>query len=81
MATIDSNEVVYTDVLPQKTIVDTATATVTYRGYAPVGTSSTGTAWRISRTTVSGSATTVEWAGTATGYISNWGYRTAINYG
>lgn len=81
MATIFGNEVVFTDSLPQKTITDVASGTVTYRGYAPVGTSNTATAWRISRQTVAGSATTIEWAGTSSDFIANWSYRAAINYG
>jgi hypothetical protein len=83
MTTYDANEVVYVHPgeLPMKKITDVATASVTYVGYAPIGTSSTATAWRISRTTVSGSATTLEWAGTAATFTKNWGYRAALNYG
>jgi hypothetical protein len=81
MASIFGQDIVFTDTVPMKTITDVASATVTYRGYAPIGTSTSATAWRISRSTVSGSATTLEWAGTSADFIANWSFRTAINYG
>lgn len=83
MATFDANEIVFTAPhdLPMKTITDVATATVTYRGYSPVGTSVAATAWRISRSTVAASSTTLEWAGTSSDFIANWNSRAAINYG
>lgn len=83
MATFDANEIVAVlpHNYPMKTITEVASATVTYRGYAPIGTSTSATAWRISRESVSGSATTLEWAGTAADFTANWAYRASLNYG
>lgn len=83
MATLDTFDIVYTHPAnyPMKTITDVASGTVTYRGYAPIGTSTSATAWMISRSTISGSATTLEWAGTAATFTKNWSFRAAYNYG
>lgn len=81
MATFDSDEQVYTRTLPMKEIVDVASGTVTYRGFAPIGTSNAASAWRISRSTTSGSATTLEWAGTAAAFVNVWNNRASLQYG
>lgn len=47
-----------------KMLVDIASATVTYTCEAKPGTALSAAAWRIRRTTVSGSITLHEWAGT-----------------
>lgn len=81
MATYDSDMQVYTRSLPMKEITDVASATVTYRGYAPIGTANSASAWRISRSTVSGSATTLEWAGTSASFANSWNNRAGLIYG
>lgn len=49
--------------LALKTLVDVASATVTYTCEAPLGTATSSPAWRVSRATISGNVTLTEWAG------------------
>lgn len=55
---------VFTEGTPLKTLVDEASATTTYVCEAAPGTATSAAAWRIQRIVVSGTITTVSFAGT-----------------
>jgi hypothetical protein len=60
--------------------IDVASATVTYTGYAPVGTLNASAGWAIQRVTVSGDVTTIEWADGNANADNVWDNRAALSY-
>lgn len=79
--TIDkSNDSIATESYEQSTRVDEASATVTYFGFAPVGSSESSSVWKIKRLTVSGSVTKLEYADGDTSYNNNWSNRASLSY-
>lgn len=79
--TIDkSNDSIATESYEQSTRVDEASATVTYFGFAPVGSAEGSSVWKIKRMTVSGSVTKLEYADGDTSYNNNWSNRASLSY-
>lgn len=56
-------------------IVDVASGTVTYRGYAQLGTPTSAPKWKITRTTVTGGVTLTEYADGNMLYDNIWNNR------
>lgn len=61
--------------------VDEASSTVTYVGEAVPGTATSAAAWRIKRVSVSGSITSILYAGSAATFVNVWNNRAALSYG
>lgn len=79
--TIDkSNDSIATESYEQSTRIDEASATVTYFGFAPVGSAEGSSVWKIKRLTVSGSVTKLEYADGDTSYNNNWSNRASLSY-
>jgi len=53
---------------------------VTYKGYAPMGTDPSQAGWRISKTTVTGTVTIVEYAQSTMDFVSVWNDRADYIY-
>lgn len=60
--------------------LDDVSSTVTYVGEAPVGASPTSPIWRISRITLSGTETIIQYAGGSTAWNSIWEDRASLTY-
>lgn len=60
--------------------VDDASATVTYIGKAAVGSANGSAVWQISRMTVSGTVTTIEYADGNISFDNVWDNRAALSY-
>ncbi len=79
--TIDkSNDSIATESVEQSTRVDEASSTVTYFGFAAVGSSESSSVWKIKRLTVSGSITKLEYADGNIDYDNQWSNRAALSY-
>jgi hypothetical protein len=65
---------------PQNMSVDEASSTVTYQGWAPPGTATSATAWRMRRITISGTVTSITWADGNSNYDNIWDNRAALSY-
>lgn len=65
----------------EKTIIDDASATITYVGKAPQGGLTSDAAWQIKRITVSGTTTTIEYADSDDNYDNIWDSRSSLTYG
>lgn len=63
-----------------KTLVDAATATVTYIGDANPGTATSAAEWRIRRLTEVGDDVTVEWADGNDTFDNIWDDRASLSY-
>lgn len=61
-------------------IVDVASGTVTYKGYAPLGTSTADALWQILKITISGAVTTTEYADGNMLFDNIWASRASLNY-
>ena len=75
-----SNDSVATESIEQAFRSDDASSTVSYFGYAPVGSSESSSVWKIKRLTVSGSTSKVEYADGNTNYDNNWSNRASLTY-
>lgn len=64
----------------EKTIIDEASATVTYVGTALVATGTDGALWQITRITESGTTTTIETADGDDNYDNVWDNRASLSY-
>lgn len=60
--------------------IDQVNATTIYRGEAEPGSSESMTVWRIQRITISGSSTTVLWAGGNKNFVNRWTDRASLTY-
>lgn len=60
--------------------LDDVSSTVTYVGEASVGASPTSPIWRISRITLSGTETIIQYAGGSTAWNSIWEDRASLTY-
>lgn len=60
--------------------IDEASATVTYIGKADIGSLNASAVWRISRLTVSGTVTTIEYADGDSAYDNVWDDRASLSY-
>jgi len=65
---------------PMKSIIDEASASVTYVGEAAVGTSPSASLWRIKRLTQNSSVLTIEWADGDGNLNNNWDNRASLSY-
>jgi hypothetical protein len=63
------------------TRVDEASASITYVGKAAAGTANSSAAWQISRMSVSGSVTSIEYADSNTNFDNVWDNRASLSYG
>ena len=63
-----------------KTLVDEASSTVTYVGYALPGTVTSAVDWRVKRLTESGNDLNVEWADGDDLFDNVWDNRAALSY-
>lgn len=61
-------------------IIDEASSTVTYYGYAPMGTDESEAGWMIMRKTKTGNVTKCEYAGGRMDYEFKWSDRTNYSY-
>jgi len=61
-------------------IVDVASGTVTYRGYAQLGTKTSAAKWKITRTTITGTVTLTEYADGDMKYDNIWNDRAGLTY-
>ena len=61
-------------------IIDKATSTVTYFGWAAIGTATSDDDWRIKRMSVAGDVTTFDWADGNSDYDNVWDNRAALSY-
>lgn len=64
-----------------KTIIDEASATITYIGEADLGSATSAAVWRIKRISVAGSITTIEFADSNANFDNIWDNRAALSYG
>lgn len=79
--TIDkSNDSIATESFEQSTRVDEASSTVTYFGFATVGSSESSAVWKIKRLSVSGSITKLEYCDGNTSYDNSWSNRASLSY-
>ena len=69
----------FTRSVDEKTVVDVASATVTYVGKALPGVATSAAEWQISKITVAGTITSIEYPGTVE-YIYIWNDRASYNY-
>lgn len=60
--------------------IDQVDANTIYRGEAAPGSSESMTVWRIQRITISGSSTTVLWAGGNNSFTNRWTDRLSLSY-
>lgn len=63
-----------------KPIIDKVSETVTYEGYAPLGTNEEAEGWMITRTTIDGTVTKTEYAQGTMEYLSAWADRADYDY-
>ncbi len=75
-----SNDSIATESYEQSTRIDEASSTVTYFGFAPVGSSESSSVWKIKRLSVSGSITKLEYADGNINYDNNWSNRASLTY-
>ena len=67
--------------VPQKVLVDEVSSTVTYVGFAGMGTATSSSLWRIMRVSVSGTVTSIEFADSNDLYDNKWDDRLTLTYG
>jgi len=60
--------------------IDEASSTVTYIGYAAVGSKTSDAVWKIKRITKSGTETIIEYADGNSNYDNVWDNRTSLDY-
>lgn len=79
--TIDkSNDSIATESFEQSTRIDEASASVSYFGFAVVGSSESSSVWKIKRLSVSGSITKLEYADGNISYDNQWSNRASLTY-
>lgn len=61
--------------------IDEASATVTYVGYAAIGSSNASAVWQIFKLSVSGAVTSVTWADSNANFDNVWDDRASLTYG
>lgn len=61
-------------------IVDVASASVTYKGYAKLGTGEDKPKWKIERITITGTVTKTEYADGNMNYDNIWADRASLTY-
>jgi len=62
------------------TVVDKATANITYVGEAAVGSSPSSSVWRVKRLSQSGDVLMIEWADGDSNFNNNWNNRASLSY-
>lgn len=75
-----SSDSIATESYEQSTRIDEASATVSYFGFALVGSSESSSVWKIKRLTVSSNITKVEYADGNINYDNNWSNRASLSY-
>ena len=60
--------------------IDEASSTITYAGYAAVGTATSAASWRIKRISISGTVTSITFADGDANYNNIWDNRAALSY-
>ncbi len=66
--------------VPQATIIDEASSTVTYIGKAAIGAATGSASWQIQRLTTSGGTITIAWADGDADYDNVWNNRASLSY-
>ena len=64
----------------QASIIDEASATTTYFGYAPIGTATSSASWKVKRVVESGTTITTTWADGNNNYDNTWDNRASLSY-
>lgn len=77
---LDTSDLVGTVTKPQAEQVDEASATVTYQGWATVGTATSAASWRIRKISKSGNVTSITWADGNATYDNVWADRASLTY-
>jgi len=62
------------------TLIDSADATTIYIGKAQLGTATNATGWQIKKISISGSVTTIAWAGGTDDFVNVWDSRASYTY-
>lgn len=75
-----ANDSIATESFEQSTRVDEASSTVTYFGFATVGSSEASSVWKIKKLEVSGSITSLKYADGNTNYDNSWSNRASLTY-
>lgn len=68
------------DLTKYKTLIDVASTTVTYFGFALPGTATSAETWRILKKSVSGTVTTFGYAGGVSTFTKTWDNRASYSY-
>jgi len=61
--------------------VDEASASVTYQGWATIGSSTASAVWRIRKISKSGNVTSITWADSDSSFNNIWDNRASLTYG
>lgn len=64
----------------EQTLIDENSETVTYLGKSQMGTATSSSAWQIKRIMVSGSVTSIQYAGGSANYSFAWDDRSSLSY-
>jgi hypothetical protein len=75
-----ANDSIAVEGYEQSKRIDEASSTVTYFGYAVVGTTDAASAWKIKRVTISGTVTLFEYANGNINYTNIWNNRASLSY-
>ena len=75
-----SNDSVASEAYDQAKMIDEASSSVTYFGFAAIGAGESSSVWKIKRMTLSGTITKVEYADGNNNYDNNWSNRTSLSY-
>lgn len=65
---------------PRKTLIDSPDASTTYIGNASIGTATSAALWSIKKVSISGTLTTMAWAGGTDAYSNIWDNRASLTY-
>lgn len=80
--TIDkSTDSIATESYEQSVRVDDASSTVTYLGYAAIGTATSAASWKVKKLSVSGNVTSITYADSNSNYDNIWDNRAVLTYG
>jgi len=68
------------DTTKYKIIIDDASSTVSYYGWAQIGSATSSAVWRIMKKTISSTITTYTWADGNTSFDNIWDNRASLSY-
>lgn len=66
--------------VPMSVMIDEASSTVTYFGFAKPGTATSDAYWRVLKMTVSSTVTSFQFANGADTFVSSWDNRASLSY-